>query len=131
KVFRSSLVVIVNNRRKRRNQWTARTFVNGIAFTGDCRPSDRVYDGPMKVLGSCAALSLASLVTAEEFDPGALALKVMQVNGNGSIHAREVAADANNRVYVCGGFQGRKPFGTNILTTLSRYDAFVARYDSP
>src|SRR5258707_14101098 len=85
----------------------------------------------MKIVGSgAAALALGLSVTAAEIDLGKLALKVMQVNGNGSIGARTVATDGYNNYYVCGGFRGRSPFGTNFLTTISRSDAFLAKYDS-
>ncbi len=65
-----------------------------------------------------------------KFDPTGLIRWVQQIGGTDADHAGGIAVDAIGNCYVTGSFLGNPRFATTNLSGGSRYDVFVAKYDT-
>jgi len=54
---------------------------------------------------------------------------VRTFDGEDGSRDNRIALDANNYVYVVGGFRGTKTFGTSTISSVGATDVFVVKYD--
>lgn len=104
-----------------------------------CDPNDNIYiTGFVSSYSGTSTANFDAITIPCDADSTCFIAK-MDVNGNydwvveygGEDGERDnrIAVDADNNVYVCGGFRGTRTFGSTVLQSTGGKDIYVAKFD--